>query len=1021
MAFGNNPHCLTRPLLLTFALIVLLTASLVRADRLLSHLRVVSTATSNVQADTTGTFSAGFSQAVTGNNGTTLTATASDGSTSTIRFNSAVPQINTSLSEGQTVSVTLGELTVTSSSGLPATQAPNFSGAGMMLEVNFTSPQGTAKGSFSGLLTGRVAAHVSSAELQWASPLTLTFSSATGNELKLTIEPTSVLGNPSGNAVIPIRAQLQLIKANLPPTIQAAAPQLAQGGFGLLPIATVADQETPAGSLTVSATAISGQLNVNRVVNHDGVVLAEVQVACGAPVTTVTAGLQLLVADSQGATSITIIPFSFTANTPPMPGSYSPVTIASGTAMTVAPNSPPKDDGTISSMTATAPGFTGTLSASPGSGEITISNAGPVGIFIVTVTATDNCGLSASQSFQLAVGSSSQTTASPNFNTIMSSVNGTGLNATAVADFNEDGISDLAITDATGTNTISLLPGIGNGTFGTPVNVNLTPPSSVAQASLNQPGTAALTARDFNGDGHTDLLFTLGDQVTILVGRGDGTFASAIQISTAGRDFTGDFNGDGRADLVSFSFASETGKGMIVTQLSLADGSFAAPVVNVLTNDDDSAPQTGRFGDFNGDGKPDFAAITDLSQYDNGQLVARYFQITIFSGNTDGTFTRKVSPALATFDLTALIATDFNDDGLTDLITTDPASDGTRHNFYRSTRETGFIAAGIRQGELPAVFRVADFNHDGRDDLAGSGPDGLIIRTGNQAGVFEQEFRLSVSGGLHVGYFNQDGLADLAIPDQSANVVAVLLSTEQSNTAPIISAVSAIEREPGNGGVPVTLALVNDSETAAGNLTVTLTSVPAGLVVSGLTNNNGTITATVMADCAAQQGASNIVLTVTDAGGLSTATSVTVNVVNTNVSSQTSFAVSGLIYDRSQRTFNGFITVTNISNQTISGALRLELTGLPAGVFFANATSLRCQVPYLSLAGQETLAPGQSINVPVRFSNPQNLLLSFTPQLHRSQQFVPIENLPPPILEIPRGQSQISPGRTSRITQRRVR
>ena len=69
------------------------------------------------------------------------------------------------------------------------------------------------------------------------------------------------------------------------------------------------------------------------------------------------------------------------------------------------------------------------------------------------------------------------------------------------------------------------------------------------------------------------------------------------------------------------------------------------------------------------------------------------------------------------------------------------------------------------------------------------------------------------------------------------------------------------------------------SDTSAGTLTVTATTVPAGITVSNIVNTNGNVTADVAAGCGAALGANTVVLTVTNGTTTQTATAnLTVNV-----------------------------------------------------------------------------------------------------------------------------------------------
>ena len=181
----------------------------------------------------------------------------------------------------------------------------------------------------------------------------------------------------------------------------------------------------------------------------------------------------------------------------------------------------------------------------------------------------------------------------------------------AVADVNGDGHVDLLIANEcinsgncfgggeVGIGAASVLLGNGDGTFQPAVSYN--------SGGL---GTSAIAVADVNGDGHPDLLVVnecgdasncVGNNVSVLLGNGDGTFqaaqATAISCGTnavASQITVADFNGDGKLDLA-------TGCGAALL-LGNGDGTFQTPLnLNVA-----SGPSAA-IGDFNGDGSPDLA------------------------------------------------------------------------------------------------------------------------------------------------------------------------------------------------------------------------------------------------------------------------------------------------------------------------------------------------------------------------------------------------------------------------------
>jgi hypothetical protein len=112
-----------------------------------------------------------------------------------------------------------------------------------------------------------------------------------------------------------------------------------------------------------------------------------------------------------------------------------------------------------------------------------------------------------------------------------------------VGDLNGDGIADLAVTNFL-SNDVSVLLGNGDGTFQAAVNYVVGPSAAPP---------LCLAVADFNRDGLPDLAVAFAGGVRLLLGNGDGTFQTTPLSYVAGSYFSavavGDFNRDGFPDL----------------------------------------------------------------------------------------------------------------------------------------------------------------------------------------------------------------------------------------------------------------------------------------------------------------------------------------------------------------------------------------------------------------------------------------------------------------------------------------
>jgi uncharacterized protein (TIGR03437 family) len=173
---------------------------------------------------------------------------------------------------------------------------------------------------------------------------------------------------------------------------------------------------------------------------------------------------------------------------------------------------------------------------------------------------------------------------------------GSQLWSVAVGDFNGDGRADLAVADS-GDNNVSVLLGNGDGTFR----------AVVSYATGAFPDSIAVG--DFNGDGKLDIAAAndVSNNISVLLGNGDGTFRTAVNYSVGSYPQSvavGDFNGDGWPDLAvvnAYSLSSQGGNGNVSVLYGNGDGTFGA----AANYDVGIAPDSIAVGDFNGDGRAD--------------------------------------------------------------------------------------------------------------------------------------------------------------------------------------------------------------------------------------------------------------------------------------------------------------------------------------------------------------------------------------------------------------------------------
>ena len=307
----------------------------------------------------------------------------------------------------------------------------------------------------------------------------------------------------------------------------------------------------------------------------------------------------------------------------------------------------------------------------------------------------------------------------------------------------------------------------------------------------------SVAVADVNGDGKPDLLVAnrgLGGStpgnVTVLLGKGDGTFHAGVSYGSGGSFAyslaVGDVNGDGKLDLVVANAGSTT----VGVLLGNGDGTFATAV----TYDSGGYfPESVAIADVNRDGVADIVVL-DCGNRFAGCGGGQNGTAAVLFGNGDGTFRTSASYDAGPGAIWLAIA-DVNRDGKPDIVVADcganifcPANASGSVSILLGNGDGTFNAAvSYNSGGISAMsIAIADVNGDGKLDLlvANSGSSTVGVLLGNGDGTFQPALVYNSGGSAYsanqivIADVNGDGKLDLLVANYGDDTIGALLGND---------------------------------------------------------------------------------------------------------------------------------------------------------------------------------------------------------------------------------------------------
>ena len=472
---------------------------------------------------------------------------------------------------------------------------------------------------------------------------------------------------------------------------------------------------------------------------------------------------------------------------------------------------------------------------------------------------------------------------------------GTQPQYSVTADFNQDGIPDIAVIDFNNpasddsNSAIEIFLGNPDGTF----TLHSTFDASGA-------GAVAIAAGDMNGDGYPDLVVTNDGALNVFLNNGSGGFGSPATYNLSYTDWAsyfadqdptavavGDVNNDGHLDVL-LTFYQFDGTGTCQFCTEPPNQGFSGTVGVALGNGDGTlqiggaAPYVPLYGTMNSN--PGSIVLADLTGSGNLDAIVGSGagnQLCVNLSNGDGTFQNTTGAnCLATSSTYSglIVSGDFNGDGKADLAISSGIS-GSDVGILIGNGDGTFQADSIPSyvgGNGVSGLVAADLNGDGIPDLATANnvDNTVTVMLGNGDGTFQAPLDLGSGNrsaqtaltfpagngpySIQAGDFNGGGIPSLAVVDQNSNYVSLLAGSMSTSATATATGISPVGSASGLDSVEADYEgdSYYSTSTSAGT---SLTPKPVPSTITVMSNNStvtvgGTVTLTATVSYGPAQG-----------------------------------------------------------------------------------------------------------------------------------------------------------------------